>query len=192
MISLKVISSGSLGRSATATYRGHPPVTNHGAEPPWGAGDRRKTPSRRRTARLSWRPAEVLSSKGTGAWSLIAAAISVLLHSWTRQGTDASGKILSPRARTRRVAHARCARRRSPANSRATARSSRSDEAERAELPAFHMTDFENYESDFLGWTEEKHRRVLNELSEIIGGHLSFWSAFLAARFFGAAQSAHP
>src|SRR5262249_15461916 len=52
---------------------------------------------------------------------------------------------------------------------------------ERAEIPMFHMADFERYEGDFSedkGWTKEKHERLLNELLDIIGAHLKNSFAF--------------
>ena len=52
---------------------------------------------------------------------------------------------------------------------------------DRAQIPMFHMSDFERYEREFTiekGWTEEKHRRVLNELLDIIGAHLKNSFAF--------------
>jgi Protein of unknown function (DUF3800) len=38
-----------------------------------------------------------------------------------------------------------------------------------AEIPMFHMANFEAYRGPFSGWTEQKHREVLNVLLKIIG-----------------------
>jgi hypothetical protein len=41
-----------------------------------------------------------------------------------------------------------------------------------AEIPMFHMADFERYEGPFKGWKKEKHEAVLNTLLEIIAKHI--------------------
>jgi Protein of unknown function (DUF3800) len=41
-----------------------------------------------------------------------------------------------------------------------------------AEIPMFHMADFEAYRGQFTGWTNQKHKDVLNVLLKIIGENI--------------------